>query len=133
MERRILEALDATARGPRQNAVFAMWIVLRLCDGLLPPDALSPAARRRRLAGAERRLTSLTLPGAIRRSLTAAFRELGSGNASAGAVVLHQLVAPAREAIGPMVADALAAAAREAREAARFAPAPPLAPPRARR
>lgn len=119
---RLLEVLERTARGPRQNAVFAVWIVVRLCAGLLPPEPLSPGARRRRLAGAERRLASLTLPGPIRRGLASALRELGSGTAAAAAVALQQLVAPAREAIGPEVADALAAGAADVRELGRRVP-----------
>jgi hypothetical protein len=119
---RLLEVLEGTARGPRQNAVFAVWMVVRLCAGLLPPEPLSPGVRRRRLAGAERRLGSLTLPGPIRRGLASALRELSGGTAGAVAVALQQLVAPAREALGSEVAEALAAGAREVRELGRRVP-----------
>ena len=119
LEQQLVAALEDVARGPRQNAVFAVWIVVRLCDGLLPPAPLSPSVRRRRLAGAERRLASLTLPAPVRRGLAAAMRELASGQPGAGALALQQLIAPVREAIGSDIAEVLADAAREARAAAR--------------
>ena len=46
---RRLEALAASARGPRRNGLFALWMFVRACDGVLPPDGLSPRAHRRRL------------------------------------------------------------------------------------
>jgi hypothetical protein len=119
VELRLLEILEGTARGPRQNAVFAVWIIVRLCAGLLPPEPLSVVVRRRRLANAERRIASLSLPAPMRRGLASAFRELGSGTAAAGAVALTQLVAPVRDAIGPDVAEVLLTGAREAGAAAK--------------
>ena len=121
VEQRLLTGLEGVARGPRQDAVFAMWMVVRLCAGLLPPTPLSVAVRHRRLTSAERRLASLTLPGPVRRGLAAAVRELASGQPGAAAVALHQLIAPAREAIGADIAEVLADAARGARAAERAA------------
>ncbi|HEX9582348.1 MAG TPA: hypothetical protein VF970_14690 [Gemmatimonadales bacterium] len=119
VEGRLIAVLEDTARGPRQNATFAVWLVVRLCDGVLPPDPLSPRAGRRRAAGVERRVGSLTLPAPMRRGIAAALRELGAGTPAATVVALQQLVAPAREALGNEVADALAEAARAARDAGR--------------
>lgn len=118
VERRLIALLEGTVRGPRQNAIFAIWLVVRLCDGLLPPDPLSSTAGRRRAASVEHRIASLTLPAPVRRGVAAALRELGMGTPAAGALALQQLVAPAREALGGEVADVLAEAARAAREPA---------------
>jgi hypothetical protein len=73
------------------------------------------------MASVERRLASLTLPGPFRRGMTAALRELSAGTPGAAALALQQLVAPARESVGPEVADLLAEAARAAREGGRDA------------
>ncbi|HXV85461.1 MAG TPA: hypothetical protein VD793_02125 [Gemmatimonadales bacterium] len=117
VEARLLAQLEVTARGPRQNGTFAVWLVVRLCDGALPPRPLGVRGGRRRLASAERRLASLPLPAPIRRGIAAAFRELGAATPGGTALALHQLVAPAREALGDDVADALVDAAQTARDA----------------
>lgn len=117
IESRLLEVLADSARGPRRNGVFALWLVVRACDALLPPDPLSPRAHRRRLQGLERRLSSLSLPGPLKRALASGVRELGEGDGVAAAMALHRLVAPARETLGGDVADVMGQAARIARDA----------------
>jgi hypothetical protein len=118
-EHRLLDAMTAAARGPKQNGVFALWLFVRQCDGALPPDALGERAGRARLEHLERRLSSIWLPAPIRRALPASLRELKAGDPGGIAVALQQLVAPARDAIGTRVAEALALAARTARDAVR--------------
>ena len=39
-EDRLLEAMADSARGPKRNGLFALWLVLRQCDGRLPPGEL---------------------------------------------------------------------------------------------
>ncbi len=117
-EDRLIDALAAAERGPRRNGVFAVWLVLRQWSGALPPAAVSADAHRRRLANLERRLSSLALAAPVRRALAAALRDLREGSARDAGIALRQLVAPAREALGTEVADALADAARLARDAA---------------
>jgi hypothetical protein len=117
-EDRLIDALAAAERGPKRNGVFAVWLVLRQWGGALPPTAVSADVHRRRLANLERRLASLSVAAPVRRALSAALRELRNGTARDAPVALRQLVAPAREALGADVADALAEAARLAREAA---------------
>jgi hypothetical protein len=119
VEERLIEEMHATARGPKRNALFALWLIVRQCAGILPPDPLTDEASAMRLARLERRLSSLTLPAALRRALQASGRELRSGHPNRAALTLQQLSAPAREAVGMGAGDALLVAARHARRALR--------------
>jgi hypothetical protein len=111
----LVDAMAEAARGPKRNGVFALWLLLRQCEGRLAPTPLSQRADRRRLEQLERRLSSLSLPAPLRRALPASLRELKLAQADSLRIALHQLVAPAREAIGRGAADAVALAARGAR------------------
>jgi len=115
-EDRLLEAMAESARGPKRNGLFALWLVLRQCGGRLPPGELSDRADRQRLERLERRLSSLSLPTALRRALPGSMRELRENRPDSVAVALQQLVAPTREALGRSAADAVGLAARSARE-----------------
>jgi hypothetical protein len=119
---RLLETLAASARGPKRNGVFALWMFLRACDGMLPPQSLSSRAHRRRVQGLERRLSSLSLPAPLRRALAAGVRELGDGSAASAGIALRQLVAPVRETLGTEVAEVIGTAGQVAREATDHAP-----------
>lgn len=110
--------LPRTGRGPRREGVYALWLVLRVAQDLLLEPPVPERAARRRLAGLESRLTSLTLPPPLRRALVAALLHLREGGASAVPVVLSTLVAPAREATGAEAGDAVQRAARAARQTA---------------
>ena len=114
-EDRLLDAMVTAVRGPKRNALFALWLFVRQCDGDVPPFTLSPAASRRRLELLERRLSSLSLPPPLRRGLSGALHELHEDGTPDIAFALLQLVAPTREALGPTIADAIAYAARKAR------------------
>lgn len=122
-EARLVDAMAASGRGPKQNGLFALWLVVRLCDGFLPPDPSKPSGQRKRIHNVERRLSSLSLPAPLRRALVAAIRELEHGGARSVDVALHQLVAPARETVGGAAAEALAQARRAARTAMQETPA----------
>jgi hypothetical protein len=117
----LLEHLAAIPRGREQNGTFALWLFVRACEGVLPPESLTERGHRRRLHGLGRRLERLRLPSPLRRALAGGLREITGGDPHGAAVALQQLVAPARETVGPGVGDALALAARAAREAAREA------------
>jgi hypothetical protein len=122
-EDRLIESLAEGARGSRRNGTYALWLFVRACGSLLPPDRLSDENQRRRVRGLERRLRALALPSPLRRALAGGLRELALGSAPAAAVALQQLVAPARESVGPDVGDTLALAARTMREMSRAAEA----------
>ena len=117
-EQLLIDDLQATARGPKRNSVFALWLFVRACDGMLPPDGLSEKSKRRSLDGLKRRLSSLSLPPPLRRAMAGSLRELEAGTAEAAAFVLRQLVAPARDVLGSRTADSVLAAARCADEKA---------------
>jgi hypothetical protein len=114
-ERQLISALAGEARGPRRNALFALWLVARTAEAVLPPDPVPLRSHRRRVELLQRRLSSISVPAPIRRALQAALRHVAQGTPRAAALALNQLVAPTREAIGAAAADALAAAATRAR------------------
>src|SRR5207245_401577 len=84
-EEQLIGLLAAAGRGPVRDGVFALGLV----PG--PAEAL------------------------LRRALSAARQHLEPGTPAAAAVVLSQLVAPARDVLGPEAGNAVAVAARTAR------------------
>ena len=122
-EDRLIESLAESPRGVRRNGAYALWLFVRTCGGLLPPDQMSEDNQRRRVRGLERRLRALALPPPLRRALAGGLRELAAGSAPAAALALQQLVAPARESVGTEVGETLALAARTMREVYRGAEA----------
>ncbi len=114
-EEQLIALLADAARGPRQDGLFALWLVVRVAEALLPPHPVSGKNHRRRLQALEARLVSLALPGPLKRALAAAHHHLEPATPAAAALVLSQLVAPAREVLGPEAGEAVAAAARSAR------------------
>ena len=115
-QQHLIRDLQVAARGPKRNGLFAVWLFVRVCDGMLPPEPLSEKAHRRRLDGLKRRLSSLSLPPSLKRALTGSWRELEAGTADAAALGLRQMVAPVREVLGSNLADSLLCAARAAEE-----------------
>ena len=102
-------------RGPKQNGFYALWLFVRQCDGQLPPGVLSADASALRLDRLERRLSSLSLPAPLRRALSGALRELKDQSTPDVAFALHQLIAPAQDALGKVAAEAIAQASQKAR------------------
>lgn len=115
----LLSALPLTARGPRREGIFALWLTVRVAQDLLRDPPPADRTHRRRLQALEHRLSSLTLPPPLRRALTTALSQLQEARPETAAQVLSQLVAPAREAGGADAGEALAQAARAARAAMR--------------
>ena len=115
----LLGVLPQTARGPRREGIFALWLTVRVAQDLLRDPPPPERAHRRRLQALEHRLSSLTVPPPLRRALVAAISQLKDARPETTAQVLSQLVAPAREAGGPEAGEALAQAVRAARAAAR--------------
>ena len=114
-ERRLVSAMEAAARGPRQNGMFALWLAVRLCEGLLRPQPPKARYLTERLENVRRRLSSLSVPPPLRRALAGALRELEREGASAVPMVLQQLIVPARETVGTEPGEAVALAARHAK------------------
>ncbi len=114
----LVTLMAALPRGPRRDGAFALWLTVRVAEDLLLVPPIPERATRRRVAGVEKRLSSLALPGPLRRALAGALAELenetrGSGAARA-TMVLQQLVAPAREVFGAETGEAIARASRSA-------------------
>jgi hypothetical protein len=114
----LLQLLPQTGRGPRREGIFALWLTVRVAQDLVR-DPPAERAHRRRLQALEQRLSSLTLPPPLRRALAAALSQLRDARAETAALVLSQLVAPARETGGAEAGDAVAHAARAARNSVR--------------
>lgn len=114
-EDRLVALVAAAPRGPRRDGLYALWLTLRAAEALLPPAPVSAKNHRRRLQALETRLASLALPAPLKRALAAARTHLDPATPAAAAVVLTQLVAPARDVLGPEAADAVSLAARAAR------------------
>jgi hypothetical protein len=114
-EERLIGLVAESVRGPKRDGLFALWLVVRLAEGVLPPRPLSGKNHRRRLQALEARLSGLALPGPLKRAFAAARQHLEPATPAAAALVLSQLVAPAREVLGPEAGEAVTVAARTAR------------------
>jgi len=114
-EERLVGLIAEAARGPKRDGLFALWLVVRAAEAVLPPAPVSAKNHRRRLQALETRLGSLALPAPLKRALAAARHHLDAATPGAAAVVLSQLVAPARDVLGSEAADAVSVAARAAR------------------
>ena len=115
-EQHLINNLQVAARGPQRNGLFALWLFVHFCDGMLPPRCVSDRANRRRLDGLKRRLSSLSLAPPLRRALSGSLRELELGTAEAASLVLRQLVAPVRDVLGAETAEAVSVAAQQAKK-----------------
>jgi hypothetical protein len=115
----LLSLLPQTGRGPKRGGIFALWLTLRVAQDLLLDPPPVERAHRRRVQALEQRLSSLTMPPPLRRALAAAVAQLREGRPETAAQVLSQLVAPARETGGAEAGEALALAARQARQVVR--------------
>ena len=114
-EERLVALIADAARGPKRDGLFALWLMVRAAEAILPPAPVSAKNHRRRLQALETRLGSLALPAPLKRALAAARHHLEAATAEAAADVLNQLVAPARDVLGGEAADAVGVAARAAR------------------
>lgn len=113
----LLSLLPQTGRGPKRGGIFALWLTLRVAQDLLLDPPPLERAHRRRVQALEQRLSSLAMPPPLRRALAAAVSQLREVRPETAAQVLSQLVAPARDTGGAEVGDAIALAARQARQA----------------
>ncbi|HET9465530.1 MAG TPA: hypothetical protein VFO71_08370 [Gemmatimonadales bacterium] len=112
----LLDLLPEVGRGPKRGGIFALWLTVRVAQDLLLDPLPADRAQRRRVQALERRLSSLTMPPPLRRALNAAVAQLRDARPETAAQVLSQLVAPARETGGPEAGEAVALAAKRARQ-----------------
>jgi hypothetical protein len=116
-EMKLVGLVAEAERGPKRDGLYALWLVLRVAESLLPPHPVTLKNHRRRLQALEARLGGLALPAPLKRALSAARAQLEPGTAAAAALALSQLVAPAREVLGAEAAEAVQAATAGARHA----------------
>jgi hypothetical protein len=114
-EARLVALVAAAVRGPRRDGLYALWLMARAAESMLPPNPVGLKNHRRRLQALSTRLGGLALPAPLKRAFATALAQLEPGTAAAAAIALSQLVAPTRDVLGPEAADAVAAAARDAR------------------
>ena len=114
-EIQLVTLIAEAARGPKREGLFALWLVVRAAESLLPPARVRAKNHRRRLQALESRLGSLALPAPLKRALAAARQHLETATAEAAALVLSQLAAPARDVLGAEAAEAVTVAARSAK------------------
>jgi hypothetical protein len=105
--RQLVELMGTAPRGPRRDGLFALWLVVRVIEGFEAPAALPDRANRRRVGLLERRLSSLTLPPALRRGLAVAIAALKQESQPDPAAMMGQLIGPARDGLGSEAAEAL--------------------------
>ncbi len=115
----LLSLMPQVERGPKRGGIFALWLTVRVAQDLLLDPQPAERAQRRRVQALERRLSSLTMPPPLRRALSAAVSQLREVRPESAAQVLSQLVAPARETGGAEAGEAVALAAKQARQALR--------------
>lgn len=111
----LLELLAASARGPRREGLFAVWLTARVALDQGMDPALPERAQRRRLEALERRLARLSISPPLRRALTGTLALLRDPGTRPAAMALQQLTTPVRETLGAEAADVLAKAARLAK------------------
>lgn len=112
---RLVEIMGHTARGPKREGVYALWLVVRAAETHLLDPPATTKSRGKQLDGIKHRLATLTLPAPVRRAVATSLSLLAEDTPDAAASALHQLTAPARESLGPEVAEVVAGAARAAR------------------
>jgi hypothetical protein len=110
----LVQVMATMARGPRRDAAFALWLVVRVAEDILAVPALPERGQRRRVAALEKRLSSLSLPPAFRRALTGAVVQLRELRPEAAAGALVQLAAPVTDTLGSEAAGVVLRVARAA-------------------
>lgn len=115
----LVKLMGEMPRGPRREGLFALWLTLRVAQDALLLPALPERSMRRRVTSLDQRLSSLSLPAPLRRALATALTELKEPGRPLAALVLQQLVAPAREVLGVEAGEAIGKAARAAAQRVR--------------
>ena len=106
----LLDLQQRLERGPKREGAFALWLTARVAVDLGLGGAAPDKGARRRVVLLAQRLAPLTVPRPLARGLTAALGHLEDATPAAARVALAQLLAPARDALGPEAAEAVAQA-----------------------
>ena len=109
----LARSLSLSARGPRRNALYALWLFVRACSGCSSEGQLSQRTHRRRLTALEKRLTSVSIPPQLRRTLAEGMERLQEANPGNCHEVLQELAIPVGEALGKDCAELISEGARK--------------------
>ena len=118
----LLDLQERLPRGPKREGAFALWLVARVAWEVGSEGDAIDRADRRRIALLDKRLAPLAVPRPLARGLATALGHLHDGTPTAARIALSQMVAPAREAIGPEAGEAIAVLARDLHEARKRTP-----------
>lgn len=110
LSKSLVELMAGAPRGPRREGLFALWLTTRLIEDLATPGV--DRTFRRRVGLLEKRLSSLGLSQSMRRGISTTLVMLKAPDRPDPATLLSQLAAPARDGVGPDVAEILARGAR---------------------
>jgi len=113
-EQAIVGELALSMRGPRQNGLFVLWLLLRVCGDLFPPNALTERSHRRRLLSLEKRVSSLTLPPTFRRAVRECTGRLREASPASAVAALRAVSVPV-DTLGPAARGAVLRALRKVR------------------
>ncbi len=113
-ERTIVDELALSVRGPRQNGLFVLWLLLRVCGDLFPPNALTERSHRRRLLSLEKRVSSLTLPPTLRKAVRECTGMLREASPASAVAALRAVSVPV-DTLGPAARGAVLRALRKIR------------------
>jgi hypothetical protein len=111
----LLRVLAGTARGPRRDAAFALWLTARVAEDMMTAGDLPERAQRRRVAALEKRVSSLSLPASFRRALTAGLAQMRDPRPEAAQAALSQLATAAGDTLGSEAAGVVQRLARGVR------------------
>ena len=113
-EQAVADQLALSMRGPRQNGLFVLWLLLRVCGDLFPSTTLSERSHRRRLVSLEKRVSSLNLPATFRRAVRECTGLLREASPASAVAALRAVSAPA-DTLGPAARGAVLRALRKMR------------------
>lgn len=110
----LIAQLSYSERGPQRNGVFALWLVVNTCTGILGNHSVQGKNQRKRVVALRKRLSSLSLPVPLRKAISVALHDLSPDSQGSASTALEQLVVSARETVNADCGKLIEAAAQRA-------------------
>jgi len=117
--RSIVERMAAAPRGPEQDGLFALWLVVRVVEDLSLDPPFAERAQRRRIELLIRRLGSLMVEPRLKRALTSALRSLEGVEPAEAGKVLQSLGPAVRSSYDDALAELVTRAGSQAKGSVR--------------
>ena len=111
VSRELINQLEYSERGPQRNGIFALWLLVNTCAGIIGDHPVQEKNHRKRVAALRKRLSSLSLPPQFRKAIAAALHDLNHDSPRAS-LVLGQLATPVRDSLGGVCAGLTEQAAK---------------------